>query len=240
MKIRCLIVDDEPLALSVIEKYINKVKDMVIIAKCENALMAFEILKKNEVDLIFLDIQMPELTGIQFIKTLEKAPQVIITSAYREYAIDGFDLNVLDYLLKPISFERFLKAVRKYYKYVTPESALKNRIINVADSSTNQFLLVKEKKNTVKVPFDEILFIESLKDYIKIIMKKRTVVTKMYISDIEKLLPSDNFIRIHRSFVIPVGKIDLFSPNHVEIGEYEIPIGRSYKNLVLKRLGSED
>ena len=181
---------------------------------------------------------MPELTGIQFLKTLEKSPQVIITSAYREYALDGFEMDVLDYLLKPISFERFLKAIQKYYRIVTPESNLNDRIINVADHDKAQFLLVKEKKNKVKVPFDEILYIESLKDYIKIIMKKRTVVTKMFISDIEKLLPSDNFIRIHRSFIIPVNKIDSFSPNHVEIEEYEIPIGRSYKNLVVKKLGS--
>lgn len=240
MKIRCLIVDDEPLALSVIEKYINKVQDMEVVAKCESALMAFEELQKKEVDLIFLDIQMPELTGIQFLKTMEKAPRVIITSAYREYAIDGFEMDVLDYLLKPISFERFLKAVRKYYRIVTPESLLKDKIIKGADPGNNPFLLVKEKKNKVKVPFNEIMYIESLKDYIKIIMIKRTVVTKMFISDIEKLLPDDNFIRIHRSFIIPVNKIDSFSPNHVEIGEYEIPIGRSYKSLVVKILGTVD
>ena len=235
MKIRCLLVDDEPLALSVLEKYVNQVVDMKLIASCESALEAFQILQKHQVDLIFLDIQMPELTGLQFLRSLEKAPKVIITTAYREYAFDGFDLDVLDYLLKPISFERFLKAITKYYRIISPESLLKEKIIN-SPANSDQFILVKEKKSKIKVPFNEILYIESIKDYVKIVMTSRTVITKMFISEIEQVLPDESFLRIHRSFIVPVHKIDSYSVNQVEIGKHEIPIGRSYKNLVVKRL----
>ena len=237
MKIRCLLVDDEPLALSVLEKYISQVVDMEIVASCESALEAFQVLQKHQVDLIFLDIQMPELTGLQFLRSLEKAPKVILTTAYREYAFDGFDLDVLDYLLKPISFERFLKAITKYYRIISPEALLKEKIVS-AHVDSDQFILVKEKKSKIKVPFKDILYIESIKDYVKIVMTHRTVVTKMFISEIEQVLPDESFLRIHRSFIVPVNKIDSYSANQVEIGEQEIPIGRSYKNLVVKRLDS--
>lgn len=235
MKVKCLLVDDEPLALNVLEEYIKNINEFEIIAKCESAVQAFEILRKQKIDLIFLDIQMPMLSGVQFLKSINKPPKVIFTTAYKEYAVEGFELDATDYLVKPISFERFLKAVGKYFKLVAPEI---NSISTVTQQPTlyDQYLLVKVKKKLVKVILSEILFIESLKDYIKIHMKGKSVVTKMFISEIEEKLPSDLFLRIQRSFIVAMDKIDSFSPNNVEINEHEIPIGRSYKNLVFKHL----
>jgi len=237
MKIKCMIVEDEPIAMSILEKYVGKIKDLNLIAKCEDALSAFDVLKKEKIDLIFLDIQMPELTGIQFLKSLEKKPKVIITSAYRQYALEGFELEVLDYILKPVSFERFLKAVNKYYKSKQPADSHLEKLIKNHDNSIN-YILVKDKKKMVKIPFEKVLYIESIKDYVKIIMSHKTVITKLYLGLIEKKLPQDSFIRIHRSFIVSIDKIDCFSPNHVEIGEYNIPIGRNYKSLVLKQLNN--
>jgi len=235
MKLKCIIVDDEPLAIRVIEKHISKIHDMDVVAKCENAVQAFEILHKEKVDLIFLDIQMPELTGIDFLKTIPSPPKVIITTAYREYAIEGYELDVVDYLLKPISFERFLKAIRKVYAKSDPDLILQNKILQ-AGSKQDEFLLVKVKKKLVKILLHDILYIENLRDYIRIKTTEKEVVTKMLISDMEKKLPEEQFLRIHRSFIVALDKIESFSPSSVEIKDFEIPIGRSYKALVLKKL----
>lgn len=234
MKIKCLLVDDEPLALNVLEEYIKNISEFEIIAKCENAVEAFEILRNQRIDLIFLDIQMPMLSGVQFLKSIDNPPKVIFTTAYKEYAIEGFELDVLDYLVKPISFDRFLKAVGKYFKLVTPVAS--SVTLTQKSFLDDQYLLVKVNKKLVKIILSEILFIESIKDYIKIHLKNKTVITKMYISEIEEKLPSDLFLRIQRSFIVAINKIDSFSPNCIEINEHEIPIGRSYKNLVFKNL----
>ncbi len=235
MKIKCIIVDDEPIAISVIEKHINKINDIDIVATCESAIDAFSILQKKQIDLIFLDIQMPELTGIDFLKTLSHPPKVIITTAYREYAIEGFELEVVDYLLKPISFERFLKSINKVYKLMSPELVLQNKIIQ-ASSDQGDFILAKVKRKLVKIKFADILFIESMKDYIRIKTTDSEINTKMLISEMEKKLPEDKFIRIHRSFIVALNKISSVSPNTVELKTTEIPIGRSYKSVVLKIL----
>lgn len=236
MKLRCIIVDDEPLAIRIIEKHVSKIKDIEIIARCESGVEAFALLQHQKIDLLFLDIQMPELTGLELLKTIPNPPHVIITTAYREYALEGYELDVVDYLLKPISFERFLKAIQKVYRKTEPSKVLYQKTLETASLHGDEFLLLKVKKKLVKVLLKDILYIENLKDYIRIKTTNKEVVTKMLISDMERNLPESDFIRIHRSFIISLVKIDSFSPTSVEIHNTEIPIGRSYKALVLKKL----
>ena len=226
---KCLIVDDEPPALKIIKSYIDLVENLSIVASCSNALQAMEILKKEKVDLLFLDIQMPKLTGIGFIKTLVHPPKIIFTTAYKEYAIDAFDLDAVDYLLKPFSLERFLKAVNK----VTNSNTVAEQIMA---PSRQGFLYFRSERKMVKVFLDDIVYIESLKDYIKIHrLADKPLIVKQSISTIEAMLPPDLFLRIHRSFIISINKITAFTPHDVEIGNIEIPIGRQY-NSNLKKL----
>lgn len=235
MKIRCIAVDDEPLALRVIESHIEKLQDVELVAKCSNAIDAFSVLKNKKIDLIFLDIQMPELTGLDFLKTLQNPPHVIFTTAYRNYAIDAFDLDVLDYLLKPISFERFLKSINKFYnrKKETITSIKENAN---SDQATSGFIYIKKGKSMVKILVNNIIYIESLKDYVKIHTKEHTYLTKQQIGVFEEILPEDKFLRIHKSFIVSLDNITSFSPSKVEIGKTILPIGRTYKSLVLKKL----
>jgi DNA-binding LytR/AlgR family response regulator len=236
MKVKCLIVDDEPLATDIIESYIQKIEGLEVVEKCNNAVAAFEVLHQKHVDLVFLDIQMPALTGIDFLKTLSKMPKIIITTAYREYALQSYDFDVVDYLLKPISFERFLKAVNKYFQQNPGGNII---VSNSPDNSLmkdDAAIYVKENKKMVIVHLKDILYIESIKDYVKIYTATKSVITKQQISFIEQLLPAENFLRIHRSFIVAVAKIEAFSSNTVEIGKKELPIGRSYKNIVMNTL----
>jgi two-component system LytT family response regulator len=199
-----------------------------LIAKCDNALSALDWMKKQKIDLIFLDISMPFLSGVDFIKTLKKPPAVIFTTAYKEYAIESYELNVLDYLLKPISFERFLKAINKL------EDRVSDMIKPVPeDADQDLFMYVKSEKKNIKILFREILFIESLKDYIKIHTLNKVIITQLPISTIEQRLP-DNFLRIHRSFIVAKDKITAYTQHDLEIGKLQIPIGRSYKMIVSK------
>ncbi len=235
MKIRCLAVDDEPLALRVIESHIGKLDDVELVAKCSNAMEAFGILKNKPIDLLFLDIQMPELTGIEFLKSLSHPPLVIFTTAYRNYAIEAFDLDVLDYLLKPISFDRFLRAINKFYarRQAAPASP---KTLNVDKADEKDHLFIRKNKTMVKIQFDDILYIESLKDYVKIHTSAETHFVKHQIGSLEDELPESRFIRIHKSFIIPIDKISTVSPRSIGIGDDKIPIGRNYKEYVLKRL----
>lgn len=235
MKIKCLIVDDEPLAIDIIESYIEKIDRLEIVAKCNNAVKAFEILQQKSVDLVFLDIQMPKLTGIDFLKAIKNPPKIIFTTAYRDFAVEGFELDVLDYLVKPISFDRFLKAVNKYYQYASPPKQ------PIAEKKqTDDAIYVKENKKVVKIHIADIYYIESIKDYVKIHTKAKSVVTKQQISYFEDNLPEGKFLRIHRSFIIAIDKIEAFSSNAVDIDIEELPIGRSYKNSVLQVLNPKD
>lgn len=231
---KCIIVDDEPLAIEVIESHISKLDDVEIVAKCSNALKAFEILQKHTVDLIFLDIQMPKLTGIDFLKTLQNAPKVIFTTAYRDYALESYDLNAVDYLLKPISFDRFLKAIGKVYG----QNQLVTSVTTptVANSQSEDYIYVKADKKMVKVQLNEVLYIESLKDYVRIKTVNKTVITHQKISYLEEKLPEKEFARIHRSYIISIKKVDSFSTMAVEIGDQELPIGRNYKQNVMQLL----
>lgn len=245
MKINCLIVDDEPLALDVVESYIRRIDGLELVGRCENALQAFEILQNKQIDLLFLDIQMPKLDGIEFIKTLSHPPRVIFTTAYRDYAIDAFNLDAVDYLLKPIPFTRFLKAVSKAFQHlnlvnqVTPVDTTGNNPANInkdLNLSGMEYIFVRADKKMVKVYLHDITYIESLKDYVIIHVPDKRIVTKQKISYLEEKLPEEVFLRIHRSFLVSIPRIEAFSPNHVEIGGKELPIGRSYKNVVSKIL----
>lgn len=235
MKIKCIAVDDEPLALRVIESHIEKLTEVELVAKCTNAVEAFGLIRNKPVDLIFLDIQMPELTGIEFLKSLTNPPAVVFTTAYRNYAIEAFDLDVLDYLLKPVSFERFLKAINKFYVHrQSAPSRPQNLAVDPAPEKDHLF--IKKNKTMVKIPFSEIIFIESMKDYVKIHTEIETHFIKYQISQLESELPETQFIRTHKSFIIPVGKITTVAPLAIGIGDHKIPIGRNFKEFVLKRL----
>lgn len=238
MKVRCLIVDDEPLAIRLIEKHIAQIESFEVVATCNTALKAFEVLNTETIDLMFLDIKMPSITGIDFLKTLKHPPKTILTTAYRNYALESYDLDVVDYLLKPITFDRFFKAVERYFRETLPKILPQNSNppppINTA--SEGSFIIVKSGKKHHKISINTILYIESLKDYIKIHTENNRIVSKYKISDIEKELADKYFLRVHRSFIVNVKKISAFTSHDVEIGKVEIPIGVSYKGKVLEVL----
>ncbi|GAB3943612.1 LytTR family DNA-binding domain-containing protein [Spirosoma harenae] len=239
--IRCLLVDDEPPALAVIESHISMIDGLEIVGKCYNAIQAFSVLQNTPVDLLFLDIQMPKLLGTDFVRSLRQPPKVIFTTAYRDYALDGFELDVVDYLLKPISFERFLRAVSKVMRIesgttvnATPESAPVQPIDKPsAKIPDNSFLYFRADRKMVKVFIRDILYIESLKDYIKIVTASgKPLVVKQSISSLEEMLPDAGFLRIHRSFIVAVDKITAYTPSHVDLSGQELPIGRLYHKEV--------
>ena len=231
MKIKCLIVDDEPLAIRLIEKHISKIDDLEIVATCSSALKAFEILNSQSIDLLFLDIKMPSITGIDFLRNLKNPPKTILTTAYRDYALEGYDLGVVDYLLKPITFERFFKAVDRFLNEASKSE------VKIKESVENEFIVVKSGIKNYKINIKDILYIESLKDYIKInTIDGKSVTSKYKISDIEAELYSNHFLRIHRSFIINSSKINAFTNNEIEINGFEISIGASYKEIVISFL----
>lgn len=231
--IQCIIVDDEPIAREILENHLLKIDKINVVATCKNAIEAFNEINSKKVDLIFLDINMPEISGLSFAKTINKNIKVIFTTAYREYAVDGFDLQAVDYLLKPISFERLLKSVNKYLGENCPviiEST--SEIIQ----ETNDFIFVRSDRKMIKINFSDINYIESFSDYIKIYIENTVVITRETITSIEAKLPKNDFIRIHRSFIVSIDKIDSFTNEFVEVNKKAIPISRSYKNDVLSRL----
>lgn len=231
-KIKCLIVDDEPLAIEVMKSHIQKIDSLEIIGDCSDAFEAFDFLQKNEVDLMFLDIHMPEMKGTDLIKSLKNVPQVVLTTAYREYAVEGFDLNVLDYLLKPISFERFLQAIEKYQ----PPGTKLNGVSLHKNEKKEEYLYLREKNVIHKIPVSEIIYIESFGDYLKLHTSDREVNSRSTISSVEKILPEDEFIRMHRSFIVAINQITSFSPVAVFIGKKEFPIGISYRSKTFDKL----
>ena len=227
MKLKCVIVDDEPLAITILEGHLKKIPYVEIVGKFGSALPVYEFLKNNKVDLLFLDIEMPELTGIDFVKSLTYTPAVIFTTANKNYAIEGFDLNVDDYILKPISFERLFKSVNRVF-----ESEKESNL----STETRDSVYLKENKKMVRVYFKNILYLESLKDYVKIVTSCKTVITKQQLSYFEEILQPSEFMRIHRSFIIAINKIDSYSLSGIDIGDQELPIGRKYKEDVIKVL----
>ena len=220
-KLTCIIVEDEPLAVKVLADYISRVPYLELQATFKDALLASEFLRDNETDLMFLDIHLPGLKGVDFLKTLTERPAVIMTTAYHQYAVEGFNLNVTDYLLKPFEFDRFLAAVGKVK---TEKGKVRH------DEKDAIFINVQKKK--VKVSFDEILYVESQREYIKIVTTTKQILTKMSTGEIENMLPSSLFKRIHRSFIVSVNKIDSYNSEMVDVSGAQIPIGRGYKDVV--------
>jgi DNA-binding LytR/AlgR family response regulator len=222
---RCLIVDDEPLAQEVLEHYVQRVDELQLIKKCSNAMEAVQILHKEKVDLIFLDIQMPAMDGLSLLKSLKNPPAVILTTAYPKYAVEGYDLDVVDYLLKPISFERFLKAVNK---------VIDQRKSSQEEYATAEYLFLKVDSKLVKVNFSDIVYIEGMKDYLKIFVKEKLLVVHQTMKRIEELLPKNKFIRVHKSYIVSLGAVNSIVGNIVEISGKEIPIGANYKEQLTK------
>jgi len=234
-KIVCLAVDDEPPALEVLKKYIASVHSLELAGTCVDAVDALNILQKQPVDLLFLDIQMPQILGTDFIRTLRNPPRVIFTTAFRKYAVEGFELDAVDYLLKPISFDRFLKAVNKVM-----QTSLKDATGEI-DNSSNKIgeaghINFRSDRKMIKVALNDILYIESIKDYIKVITATGTVITKQSISSVEEMLPKEKFVRIHRSYIVSVSKIESYNHELVWIAKQELPISRMYRLEVTRIL----
>ena len=225
LKIKCIIIDDEPLAIQIIEKYLLEFQNFELIASFRNPLNALTVLEEHAIDVIFLDINMPKMNGLEFVRNLGSKPNIIITTAYREYAVDSFTLNVLDYLVKPIPFNRFLKSINK----ITQQVHLQKGKMDVQGSNDSHIFLKVDKK-LVKINFVDIFYIESLKDYIKIFTAVGDYLVHKSLTGITEELPSSNFIRIHRSYTIAIDKVKSIEGNLVEISSKRIPIGRKYVN----------
>lgn len=231
MKMRCLLVDDEAPAIEVLTNYIQATPGLEIAGTCKHALEAFGFLQNHKVDIIFLDIQMPQLDGISFAKTLNQSSNIIFTTAFKDFAFDAFEINAVDFLLKPYSLERFLKAIQKIQN---TSGEIESESIN--DSLTEKFLFFRADRRMVKIPNDNILYIESIKDYVKVITKDKSVITKQTMASLEDMLPKNNFIRIHRSFFVSIKAIESFNNQNVYIGRQELPIGPLYRNELIERL----
>lgn len=232
--IKCLIVDDEPPAREIIRRYIAQVPTLELAGECGNAVQAFNILQKEQVDLLFLDIRMPQLSGIDFLKTLTRAPKVIFTTAHAEYALEGYDLDIVDYLMKPIPFDRFLKAVNKAYHF----STVRDNPVPLTDKKSESFVYFRAERKMIKVMLHDILYIESMKDYVKVFTTSGTIITKQSISSVEAMLPETDFIRSHRSYIVSTRHIRSFTSELIEIRNSEIPIGKLFRNEVMKMLSA--
>ena len=237
-KIKCLVIDDELPAREILKKHITGVEALELCGICTNAVEAISFLKDNRVDLLFLDIQMPHLLGTSFLRTLKNPPNVIFTTAYRKYAVEGFELDAVDYLLKPISFERFLKGVNKVLQLNLLGKGETAMTTEIHQESMPPFLYFRANRKMVKILFNDILYIEGLNDYIKIITINKTIITKHLLASLEEMLPSNAFIRIHKSFIIAINKIESFNADSVEIDKKDIPVGRLFKFNLNKILSS--
>lgn len=230
-KLTCLIIEDEPIAAEVLKDYIQEISFLELKGICKDAIFALEKLNQEAIDVIFLDIHLPKLKGLEFLKTLLNKPQTILTTAYHEYTLQAFEEGVVDYLMKPIEFSRFLKAVNKLKQKESPKT---NSILQPTSKRTFRFFNINKKK--VKVYYDEVLYIESLKDYSRIFTSTTSLVTRGQIGEMEQLFRDHGFLRIHRSFIVALDKIKAYSATEIEIEGKNLPIGRSYKELVAKRL----
>lgn len=233
--VKCLIVDDEPMARDVIRRYIGQVPTLQLTGECGNAIDATIFLQQHPVDLIFLDIQMPHLTGTDFVKSLRHSPRIIFTTAYKEYALEGFELDAIDYLLKPVRFERFLRAINKAFPQQPATQSFPASPLKKPDAG---FIYIKAERKLVKVLLDDILYIESARDYLKVYTQNGYIITRQTISSIEAMLSGSEFIRIHRSYIVSLKKIHSFTHEIVEVGKTELPIGKFYLNSFLKLQGA--
>lgn len=224
MKLNCLIVDDEPIAQNIVKGFISDTPNLELFGVCDNALEALEVLEKNSIDVLFLDIEMPKLSGLSFLKTLQNPPETIITTAYREFALEGFELSVTDYLLKPFSFERFLTAINK----VKEKKVSQNKAQSINED--RHYTYFKVDRKNIKVFLDEIHYIEGLSNYVKIYLKDRSIVVYERMIDLEKSLSEKNFVRIHKSYIISLDKIKAYGADYVDILNKQLSIGNTYKN----------
>ncbi len=229
--INCLIVDDEAVAREIIATHLSKLDNITVVASCSHAMEALNIIRTHTIDLLFLDINMPEISGISLAKSINKSIKIIFTTAYRTYAVEGFELQAVDYLLKPISFERLLKSVNTYFDIY---SNFNENLTNQKDNNT--FIFVRADRKMIKINFNAICYVESYSDYIKIHLNNETIVTRETISAIEAKLPTNQFIRIHRSYIVSIPKIESFTNDYISIKNQDLTISRSYKKDVLKLL----
>lgn len=229
MKVKCLLVDDEPLAIRLIQNHLSQLEAFEVVATCSNAVEALSGLRSTPVDLLFLDIKMPRINGLDFLKTLQQPPAVIITTAYREYAIEGYDLDLIDYLLKPITFERFIKATERYLR--------RKMVVDQAEAEVQgDFINIRADRKFHRLHHNDIILVESVKDYVIIHLQDRQITAKYKIGDFESLLPTSSFLRIHRSFIVRINKIQAFTFSEIEIDGKQFPIGTNYKDQVTKSL----
>ncbi len=235
MKFTCLIVDDEPLARKLISSHISKMENLSLAGECSDAIEAGTLLRSKKVDLIFLDIQMPEITGLQFVSTLKNPPSIIFTTAHRDFAPEAFDLDVVDYLLKPISFERFIKAVNKFFDH---QMGSVEQLHKQAGGET--FIYVKADRKTHKILLDEIIFIESLDDYVKVHLGNEVLITRENISSFEQKLQGNQFVRIHRSYIVNIHRISAIASEGIEIAKIRLPFGRAYKKSAMASLSLKE
>jgi two-component system, LytTR family, response regulator len=240
MKIRCIAIDDEPPALNQMEEFISRVPFLELLSSFDNGMSALEFLKENEVDLLFLDIEMEGFTGIQLLKVLKNKPFIILTTAYDSYAIQAFDLDVNDYLLKPISFERFLKSVEKVYDMKTNKKPSVAAAQPAVAADEKNYIFVKTEYRMQRVDFKEILYIEGLKEYLIIKMITGRVITLQSFRHMEEMLPSSNFIRVHKSYMVALDKIEFIERNRIKIADKLIPIGDTYKKIFYEALGNRE
>ena len=235
-KINCIIADDEALARDVMKNHVARLDRLKITATCANGLEVYAALKNLKTDLLFLDIQMPQLTGIELLRTIKNPPPVIITTAYREFALEGYELNVIDYLLKPLSFERFLKAIDKYETWINPSAEHKQAAPQENTNKTEAFIYVKSDKKMIKIMLKDILYMEGLKDYIKICTSSIAIITYQTLTYFEEKLPGVQFMRVHRSFIVSLEHIKSYTATELTIGAKAIPIGSTYVKEVSRKL----
>jgi DNA-binding LytR/AlgR family response regulator len=242
MKLRCAIIDDEFLARKYLKDYVSKLPMLELAGDFNSPLKAMELIKSGEVDLLFMDIQMPEITGIEFLKTMDVAPHVILTTAYEEYALQGYELNVVDYLLKPFSFDRFLKAVNKVQELVEKEEKVQSGTeeqssVNLKPQLKEDHLIIRADRKLYKINYEDLLYIEGQKAYVTFHTKKKNITALASLRDLEEQLPSSLFVRIHKSFIVSVQKIETLEGNQVEIGGIHLSVGKSYRKDVAKIFG---
>ena len=239
-KIKCLIVDDEELARKLVENYIQRLPHLEVVAKCANPLEAMQVLQKEKIDLMFLDIQMPELTGIEFLKTLSQKPLIIFTTAYKEYALESYELDVVDYLLKPFRFERFLQAVNKASNLLKKETTENKTVASIPNNPTptlsKDYILVKSEFKVFRIFYKDILYIESMKEYVAYYTEAGRTLSLGSLKKLQTELPTQQFIRIHKSYIANIDRITTLEGNMVHIGGKKLPIGASYKEEVMKRV----
>ena len=238
IQIKCIIVDDEPMARDVVRRYVQKISTLKLVGEFGNAIEATIFLQEQSVDMIFLDIKMPQLSGTEFVRSLRNVPKIIFTTAHKEYAHEGFELDVIDYLLKPIRFDRFLRAVNKAFPQKLQEVEVITSVASEENKPATSFIYLRVDRKMIKVLLDDLLYIESDKDYVKVFTGKGFIITRQTIASVEAMLSESQFIRVHRSYIVSLNKLKSYTAETVEIGNKEIPIGKLYRNNFLKLQGN--